>query len=257
MKTIRAFIKIAIASLFCILTMASCSELSLSETELNFPAGFFETKSFVVKTDLNWAIVEQPDWVKTKKKEENGRTIVEVLPNVNHSFDSRMAKIKIQTAKKHYIVYIYQDGVHLKNESGDLGLSVEWNTCNLGATKSTDFGNYYTWKEIHNYQSDKYRLPTHEEQMELCDNCVWVWGENNGTYGCYFVAKNGNYIFLSAAGNRIGSDMYCIGSNGHYWSSSVSNGNYARSLVFGNNYVYAYDYPRYYGHSVRLVRGKE
>jgi hypothetical protein len=70
MKIIRTFIKIAIASLFCIITMTSCSELSLSETELKFPAGFFETKSYVVKTDLNWDIVEQPDWVKIGKVEE-------------------------------------------------------------------------------------------------------------------------------------------------------------------------------------------
>ncbi len=260
MKIIRTFIKIAIASLFCIITMTSCSELSLSETELKFPAGFFETKSYVVKTDLNWDIVEQPDWVKIGKVEENGRTIVEVMPDVNHSFDSRKGKIKIQTAEKYYIVDIFQDGVHLKNESGDLGLSVEWNTCNLGATKSTDFGNYYKWDEIHNYQSNGYRLPTHDEQVELRDNSVWVLGENNGVSGTYFVAKNGNYVFLPAAGYRNfhPAAMRRVGYYGLYWSSSVSGDDYAHFLYFSSNDVYADNgFSRYDGLSVRLVRGKE
>ena len=200
MKTIRTFIKIAIVSMFCIATMASCSELSLSETELKFPAAFFEAGSFVVKTDLNWEIVEQPAWVKTGKIEENGRTIVEVTPRENHSFNSRMGKIKIQTAEKYYIVDIFQEGVHLKKESGDLGLSVEWNTCNLGATKSTDYGNYYTWNEIHDYQSNGYRLPTREEQEELINNCYWAWGENNGIEGARLkaieFAENNNKKYM-------------------------------------------------------------
>ena len=256
MKNIRTFIKIAFVSMFYILTMASCSELSLSETELEFPAAFFETGSFVVKTDLNWEIVEQPDWVKTGKIEENGRTIVKVTPSTNRSLDSRKGKIKIQTAEKYYIVDIFQDGVHLKKESGDLGLSVEWNTCNLGATKSTDYGNYYTWDEIHNYKSNGWRLPTHKEQRELENNCVYCWGENNGVKGCYFVAKNGNYIFLPAAGDRNGTDVYNVGSLGYYWSSSASGYYDANYLDFGSYGVDAnYCDYRGYGQSVRLVRG--
>ena len=205
---------------------AACSELSLSETELKFPAGFFEKKSFVVKTDLDWDIVEKPNWVSLSKIEENGRTIVEVSPYENHSFDSRMGKIKIQTAEKFYIVDLFQDGVKLKKESGDLGLSVEWSTCNLGATKSTDFGNYYTWNEIHDYQSNGYRLPTHEEQCELIRNCNWVCGETDGINGIYVVAKNGNYMFLPTTGGENGSDeggRWCDKDVfGYYWSSSPS-----------------------------------
>lgn len=221
---------------------AACSELSLSETELKFPAGFFEKKSFVVKTDLNWDIVEKPNWVSLSKIEENGRTIVEVSPYENHSFDSRMGKIKIQTAEKFYIVDLFQDGVKLKKESGDLGLSVEWSTCNLGATKSTDFGNYYKWDEIHDYQSNGYRLPTHEEQVEFRDNIFWVWGENNGVEGIYCVAKNGNYVFLPAAGGKINCSLYSYncrwkhkGEKGYYWSSSLYKGGIrnAHTMEFG------------------------
>ena len=30
----------------------------------------------------------------------------------------------------------------------DLGLSVKWATCNLGATKPEEFGDYYAWAEL-------------------------------------------------------------------------------------------------------------
>ena len=33
-------------------------------------------------------------------------------------------------------------------EAVDLGLSVKWATCNLGATKPEEYGNYYAWGEI-------------------------------------------------------------------------------------------------------------
>ena len=33
-------------------------------------------------------------------------------------------------------------------EAVDLGLSVKWATCNVGATKPEDYGNYYAWGEI-------------------------------------------------------------------------------------------------------------
>ena len=91
--------------------------------------------------------------------------------------------------------------------------------------------------------------------MELRDNSVWVLGENNGVTGTYFVAKNGNYVFLPAAGYRGGTDVYRVGSLGVYWSSSASGSSDAYCLSFGSSSVSAdYGDYRYNGHSVRLVR---
>lgn len=247
------FVKIALAALLGVVMLSSCKELSLSETKLNYSA-WDETNSFVVKTDLNWEFVEQPDWVRTKKIEENGRTTVEVTTDKNHSFDSRSGKIKIQTAEKYYIVDIIQDGVHKEQESGDLELSVEWGTCNMGATNSYEYGKFYTWDEIHNYESNGYRLPKAEEQRELLEKCVHAWDENNGVNGMWFVAKNGNAVFLPAAGYRGGSDVYYVGSLGFYWSASASNGN-AYYLDFSSAGAFRGSSNRYYGRSVRLVRG--
>ena len=43
----------------------------------------------------------------------------------------------------------------------DLGLSVKWATCNIGAKQETDCGNYYAWgetepKEIYSWENYKF-----------------------------------------------------------------------------------------------------
>lgn len=43
----------------------------------------------------------------------------------------------------------------------DLGLSVKWGSCNLGASKPEEFGNYYAWGETKpkdDYSSETYKL---------------------------------------------------------------------------------------------------
>ncbi len=39
------------------------------------------------------------------------------------------------------------DGKPEGHEYVDLGLSVKWATCNVGATKPEEYGNYYAWGE--------------------------------------------------------------------------------------------------------------
>ena len=72
----------------------------------------------------------------------------------------------------------------------------------------------------------------------------------------WFVAKNGNAVFLPAAGTRIGTDVYDVGSNGNYWSSSAYDDYYAGYLYFTSDGAGMNSYgDRDYGQSVRLVRG--
>lgn len=156
----------------------------------------------------------------------------------------------------------------------DLGLSVKWATCNIGATKPEDFGNYYAWgeveqKNIYNWETykwcdgsiyglnkycygiehkpvneehdnikrlesnddiahiklgDKWRMPTIGEIIELISNCEAEWTTLNGVRGCRFTSKkNGNSIFLPAAGVRYDEGLGSYGL-GEYWSSSVNSG---------------------------------
>ncbi len=118
----------------------------------------------------------------------------------------------------------------------DLGLSVKWASCNLGAETPEAYGNYYAWgetstKEYYNWDKYKYctpltmamskynstdkktileaeddaatvllgnnwRIPTADEMKELVEKCTWEWMEDE---------KNRNYGYWVTGpnGNRI------------------------------------------------------
>ncbi|MBR5531681.1 MAG: hypothetical protein IKU59_00005, partial [Bacteroidales bacterium] len=103
-----------------------------------------------------------------------------------------------------------------------------------------------------------WRMPTKAEQDELrnTDNCTWEWTTLNGVEGYKVISKkNGNSIFLPAAGVRSDDDLYNAGSNGYYWSSSLltSSSDYAYDLYFDSDYVDCDYYGRCSGQSVRPV----
>ena len=142
------------------------------------------------------------------------------------------------------------DGKHKGHEYVDLGLSVKWATCNVGATSPEDYGHYFAWGETSpkdEYTEDNsstygkqmsdiagdaqydaatanwggdWRMPTKEEMRELSNNCTWIWTTQNGVNGYNVKGPNGNSIFLPAAGVRFGSSLYEAGSVGYYWSST-------------------------------------
>lgn len=155
----------------------------------------------------------------------------------------------------------------------DLGLSVKWATCNIGASKPEGYGDYFAWGETEpkdRYESETYlwtlddaanaqwggswRLPTKTEWDEILHKCFWRWTTLKGVKGYKVIARNGNWIFLPAAGVRYGTDSD-VGSLGYYWSSTVDENysNLAYYLYFksgskhmGSNYCD-------YGSSVRPV----
>jgi uncharacterized protein (TIGR02145 family) len=138
------------------------------------------------------------------------------------------------------------------DEFVDLGLSVKWATCNVGAKSPTEYGDYYTFDAA---LKSGMRLPTETEFKELIDNCTWFWAEENGVKGYKVTSKkNGHSIFLPAAGHSDGTGVYYVGSYGEYWSSSANDDYNASYLTFDSNDVYMDNYNRYYRQSVRLVR---
>ena len=137
----------------------------------------------------------------------------------------------------------------------DLGLSVKWATCNVGASKPSDYGNYYAWGETstksayygnncetifvdiddikgtsrdvaHVKWSGTWRMPTKEDFDELLNtnNCEWTWTTMNGTNGYKVMSKKagykGNYIFLPSSGECISDKSYDKGQRGNYWTST-------------------------------------
>ena len=167
----------------------------------------------------------------------------------------------------------------------DLGLSVKWATCNVGASSPSDYGNYYAWGETRTkseYTEDNsstyginigdisgdsrydvaranwggtWRLPTQAEMQELIDKCTWTWTSQGGHNGYRVTGPNGSSIFLPAAGYRGGSSLTSAGDNGLYWSSSPyeSDARYAYRLYFVSSDHYLYWSYRDYGRSVRPV----
>ena len=164
----------------------------------------------------------------------------------------------------------------------DLGLSVKWATCNVGANKPEEYGNYYAWGETitkSSYTSDNsktygkvmtdiagnvnydaaranwggsWRMPTKAEMQELKDRCTWTWTTQNGVKGYKVKGPNGNSIFLPAAGYRDGSSLYLAGSYGYYWSSTPYDSG-AYGLNFDSSCHDMCYYYRYGGQSVRPV----
>ena len=258
--------------------------------------------------------------------------IVTAINNTTAAINSLIAAVNSgNTSAAAALAQIIQKLEELKDKIGggggsteeyvDLGLpsGIKWAKRNLGASKPSDYGNYYAWGETEpkaDYtwatykwmqagQSDwkhitKYtiadgqtegiwydaggtfigdnkttleaaddaatrklgspwRMPTLVEIRELLDanNCTWTWTTQDGKNGYEVKSKtNGNSIFLPAAGCRTGSALRNAGSEGDYWSSSLSTAySYnARYLYFVSGVHGWFNSYRCYGFSVRPVR---
>ena len=162
------------------------------------------------------------------------------------------------------------------HEYVDLGLpsGTLWATCNIGATKPEEYGDYFAWgetstKDTYDWTTYKYskgdedeltkycddysdygyngftdsltelqrgddpatanwgrgwQTPSYEQWEELLANTTSKWTTQNGVEGRLFTSKkNGQSLFLPAAGRWV-PELRDVGSDGHYWSSSLDTG---------------------------------
>ena len=139
----------------------------------------------------------------------------------------------------------------------DLGLPSKtlWACCNTGSAKPEAYGGYYAWGETetkHDYKQSTYkyyngkeyifigndiagtqydaatadwgapwRIPTHDETLELKANTTSEEVEVNGVKGKKFTGANGGSIFLPYAGNITNQGEGGQGEFGLYWSSTI------------------------------------
>ena len=109
----------------------------------------------------------------------------------------------------------------------DLGLSVKWADCNVGAENPWNAGKYFLWGDpsgekdaaeifpdvnaigdIVGSSKDMakanmggdWRMPTSEELKELKENCTWEIEHRNDVCGLKVTGKNGNSIFIPTIG---------------------------------------------------------
>ncbi len=233
---------------------------------------------------------------------EGSRVTITAIANSGYKFkewnDGNTDNPRVITVTKDAIYTAHfeaEKNLNAGHEYVDLGLSVKWATCNVGATSPEDYGDYFAWAEVEpkefyvwsNYKysigetqmlkyspridhsteldidddvaivnwGDSWRIPTYEELMELQTNCVWRWINKNGIEGYCIIGKNGNSIFLPAAGYKYEDNLESAGWEGYYWASSlyISYPNSAYALYFDSDYVSWYKNHRCYGQSIRPV----
>lgn len=171
------------------------------------------------------------------------------------------------------------------HEYVDLGLpsGTLWATMNVGASSSTEYGNYYMYgMGAKTYDSTDtpydgiedpldltkdtarqtwggdWHMPTKAQMEELIDNTTeqWITDYNgSGIKGSLFTATNGAVLFIPAAGYWLNGIQNNVGNNGNYWGSSPYGSKYAYILNFYNGGKGVSDYGRKYGYSVRPVIG--
>lgn len=172
----------------------------------------------------------------------------------------------------------------------DLGLpsNLKWAKGNLGAESETDAGLYYAWGETtgyakgsgHDFNCPNYetgpaasitgnlsgandaasvklggnwRMPTHDEFLELINNTTRKWVTIDGVEGYKFTAANGNYVFFPAASYYYGTSLSGGGANGGYYSSTYYSSQCPWYLDFSTTYCGTSVDGGYYGMTIRAV----
>lgn len=79
----------------------------------------------------------------------------------------------------------------------DLGLSVKWASCNLGATKPEEYGNYYaygeiTTKTIYDWNTYKWCNGSYDTQTKYCTSNYYGITDNKSTLNLEDDAANAN-----------------------------------------------------------------
>ena len=176
-------------------------------------------------------------------------------------------------------------------EAVDLGLSVYWASCNLGAEKPEEYGDYYAWGETkpkyrfnpedytyYNVSTTLYneigndisgteydaatvnlgsdwRMPTESEMRELIDRCSWEWMQLSGINGYKVIGPNGNSIFLPQTGHKY-YDLGGWNERSYYHTSTQERNDAAYHLDFSNSFLGITGYMtahKFYGISIRPV----
>lgn len=174
----------------------------------------------------------------------------------------------------------------------DLGLSVYWCSCNVGAESPEEYGDYFAWGETKTkstYSKDTYsyydsnttqyvdigrnicgteydaatvnlgsdwKMPTKEQVEELTKNCTWEWTQLNNINGYKVTGPNGNSIFLPSSGFKShGVIQYQKEKKGIcVWIGDKSSTSYAYYLADPLSDLEINRTPNYYGYTGHPIR---
>lgn len=215
--------------------------IEASESSLSFDYQA-QHKSVTIESNVDWAAAATVSWIALNK--EGNKLNISVSKNTSAPRSGKICFRRNGYTPIYATISVSQDASLQWKYNGhayvDLGLSVKWATCNVGASSPEEYGNYYAWGETttkSSYTEDNsktdgvsmsssiagdasydaaranwggtWRLPTASESQELIDNCTWTWTTQGGKNGYKVTSeKNGNSIFLPAAGCRYSMTLY-------------------------------------------------
>ena len=180
------------------------------------------------------------------------------------------------------------------HEYVDLGLSsgLLWATYNVGATSTSEGGNFYTWGNTETSSSysstysptsgvtiagsisgneeydtatynwgSPWKMPTVDDWTEMLDGCSWThlttYGSYSGMVSIGVSTKNDNTIVLPYGGYKKNTAAATSTSYGYYWTSEPRSSTNTTQAFYANfnggtPTLTSYNY-RYYGYFVRPV----
>jgi serine/threonine protein kinase len=199
---------------------------------------------------------------------------------------------KPQSLKQTHGSYVDENNV----QAIDLGLSVLWANCNVGANQNDPNGGLYGWGDStgkmtstnsddyldkkggmfisvpHNISGTKYdiattywgknwRIPNREQWKELVTKCKWTFESNEGVEGYRVEGINGNSIFLPMTGVRDGNQISNI-NIGCYWTGELVDYDVTAAYYYycdrkKNNDIISTRMDVYMGLAVRPICDKE
>ena len=120
----------------------------------------------------------------------------------------------------------------------------------------------YSDDAAHMNMGSLWRMPSHEQIVELINECNWEWTELNGVPGYKVTSRNstasGRWIFLPAAGWYMGSELQNPGADLFYWSRSLYPEIQCDAYDLEHSVMHGalryYFMERFFGYPVRAVR---
>lgn len=159
-----------------------------------------------------------------------------------------MRTIRIERVIVLCLCLLFFNSVMGQTKAIDLGLSVKWADCNVGAENPWDAGRYFLWgdpsgeKNATEIFSDvneigdivgtskdiakanlggNWRMPTSDELKELEANCTWEIERRNDVPGFRVTGQNGASIFIPAIGGY-DREVFRTDQGAGLWSGSFN-----------------------------------
>ena len=159
--------------------------LKVSTSSIEFFCEGGTSEPVIVQTDGKYEIKTESDWLTISRETESQFTIT---ASENPYIMPRTGTVTVYLADLtndiiNHTITLSQKGQSNGYEYVDLGLSVNWATFNVGATKPEEYGDYYAWGEIEtktNYTWTDYKFRVGGDTW---DNVIFSKYNTSSSYG--------------------------------------------------------------------------